>query len=194
MQQSELPFTDLFKFLRAYWGTKLLIHTWKCTVRSFSHVFSTPFNVRAPFNFRASWKTFRAPLIFVHHCCANLLPLIFAQAKCAKIKGARKFKGIRYVGLSLANYHHCVSKCDCESCLGLGNWKKTFPSMILRFIYYCSSSLGSKALSRYTLSKLSCHAKMVSMDTLLSSNQLAMTSWFCTGCVCECPSTGDRFD
>ena len=29
--------------------------------------------------------------------CANLLPLIFAQARCAKIKGARILMGIRYI-------------------------------------------------------------------------------------------------
>ena len=56
----------------------------------------TPSNFRAPFNFRATKKTIRAPLIFAHPWCANLPPLIFARPWCAKIKGARKFKGIRY--------------------------------------------------------------------------------------------------
>ena len=59
----------------------------------------TPSYFRAPFNFRAPKKTFRAPLIFAHPGCANLPPLFFARPWCTKIKGARKFKGIRYLTL-----------------------------------------------------------------------------------------------
>ena len=43
---------------------------------------------------------FLLPLIFGHSYFPNLLPLIFAQARCAKIKGAQILMGIRYLLLT----------------------------------------------------------------------------------------------
>ena len=42
---------------------------------------------------------FTLPLIFAHSHCANLLALIFAQARCAEIKGAQILMGIRFIKL-----------------------------------------------------------------------------------------------
>ena len=67
------------------------------------HTFMT-IKIRAPLNFRAPLfyckfavfhsfvASFRLPLVLAHTYCTNLLPLIFAQARCAKIKGARNLR------------------------------------------------------------------------------------------------------
>ena len=71
-------------------------------------LFASPQILRL-FNFRAPLFTVNVPffhsfvalllvlLILALLYCANLLRLIFAQARCAKNKGARILKGIRYL-------------------------------------------------------------------------------------------------
>ena len=63
--------------------------------------------ISRPFNFRASLFYYNLPffhsfvalfllhLIFAHSHCVNLLPLISAEARCAKIKWAQILMGIR---------------------------------------------------------------------------------------------------
>ena len=67
--------------------------------------------ISRPFNFRASLFYYNLPffhsfvalfllhLIFAHSHCVNLLPLIFAQGRCAAIKGGLILMGIRYYKL-----------------------------------------------------------------------------------------------
>ena len=47
---------------------------------------------------------FLFPLICALSNCANLPPLIFTQARCAKIKGMRILMGIRYTSIGLNIY------------------------------------------------------------------------------------------
>ena len=58
-----------------------------------------PFDFHAPLfysKFAILSFIFSPPLIFALSYCAKLLPIIFAQARCTKIKGAQILMGIRY--------------------------------------------------------------------------------------------------